>query len=351
MPIDICITTAEAGCRTHQGFRDVNKRECAQAGELQYRDDHCLRGLRGQEAAAKNQHGAPIRGYPPVVKALRLDPVTGRVVLSVRSGTKLFLAGAVLAVASSQSQPPGRAEFDFASIKPNHANRPLSFGANNGQAGGQNVTLRTLIALAYRVQEFQVSGGPQWVGSDRFDVEGKTQDLKADPDRLRLMLQSLLEDRFKLKLHRETKVASVYALVMEQGDSKMQRSADQSNEEVNGPSPAGAGPNHGAIRIGMGRMIGNAATMPLFARMLSQRLDRLVVDSTGLSGRFDIQLHWTPGAGEVPYGPGGNALPATDPHGPSIFSAVQEQLGLKLESATALVEFLDVDSVEKPSEN
>jgi uncharacterized protein (TIGR03435 family) len=101
----------------------------------------------------------------------------------------------------------------------------------------------------------------------------------------------------------------------------------------------------------MGSMIGNAATMPLFARMLSQRLDRLVVDSTGLSGRFDIQLHWTPDAGEVPYGPGGNALPVTDTYGPSIFSAVQEQLGLKLESATALVEFIVIDSVEKPSEN
>ena len=131
----------------------------------------------------------------------------------------------------------------------------------------------------------------------------------------------------------------------------MWRRADQASEDVNGPSPPGAGPNHGAIRFGAGSLIGNAARMALFVRMLSQRMDRAIIDKTNLSGRYDIQLKWTPGLGESALDPAGYPLPSGDSAGPSIFTAIQEQLGLKLESARGLVEILVIDHAEKPSEN
>ena len=145
----------------------------------------------------------------------------------------------------------------------------LPGGVGNGGGGGKNVTLKELIAFTYRIQQFQISGGPRWIGSDRFDVEGKAEDPKADFDQLRLMLRSLFEDRFKLKVHRETKESPAYALVVGKGGPKIKLSRDQSPENVDGPAPPGAGPNHGAIRIGVGNLVGNAVTLSWFASMLS----------------------------------------------------------------------------------
>jgi uncharacterized protein (TIGR03435 family) len=257
-----------------------------------------------------------------------------------------------LAVATVQPQTGPRPQFEVASIRPNPGNGGTSMGAGEGGDSEHNVTLKVLMTVAYRIQEFQISGGPSWAGSDRFDVEAKAADPKAGPDQVRLMLQSLLEDRFKLKLHRETRESSVYALVVDKGGLKMKPSADQTSADVDGPSPPGAGPNHGGIRIGSGSLIGNGVAMPLLVRMLSQRLDRTIVDKTDLTGRFDLQLQWTPDVGETPFSPGGDLLPpAADSSGISIFVALQEQLGLKLESQKGPVEMFVIDSVEKPSAN
>ena len=255
-----------------------------------------------------------------------------------------------LIVASMLASAAFGVQFDVASIKPSKAGATMA-GVGNGGASERNVTVKMLIALAWRLQEFQISGGPGWMGSDRFDVEATAEDRNTDPDQLRLMLQSLLADRFQLKFHRETKESPVYALVVGKDRLKMKLSADQTSPEVNGPSPRGAGPNHGAIRIGAGSLIGNAVTIPLFTRFLSQKLDRAIIDRTNLAGRFDIQLQWTPGAGEQMLDPGGHALPPADSSGPSVFSTIQEQLGLKLESTRAPVEEFVIDRVAKPSEN
>ena len=262
------------------------------------------------------------------------------------------IAIVAIATASFGQAPAGkRASFAVASIKPDKTDRPVTLGVGNGQGGGRNVTLKMLIALAYQVQEFQISGGPGWIGSDRFDVEGKAEDPKADPSQLRLMLQSLLEDRFQLKLRSETREAPVYALVVANGGPKIKLVADQTTPTVNGPAQPGAGPNRGAMRIGRGSLVGNAVMLSLFARLLSQRLDRPVIDRTHLNGRFDIQLNWTPDVGETSLDPGGNPLPPSDSGGPSLFTAIQEQLGLKLERARAPVDLLIVERVEKPSAN
>ena len=242
--------------------------------------------------------------------------------------------------------------FDVASIKPNNSGCCATFGFSRRGTVDKNVTLRKLIALAYRLQDFEVYGGPRWVDSDHFDVEGKTEDPKAGPDQARLMLQSLLAERFQLKLHRETRQLPVYALVVDKGGAKIKLSADQISPTVDGPSQPGAGPNHGAFKFGAGSMTGNAVGLSLFTNLISQRLDRRVIDRTGLAGRFDIQLQWTPGQGESPFDPGGNPVPApTDFSGPSIFTAIQEQLGLKLESTKGPVEVIVIDHAEKPSEN
>ena len=142
------------------------------------------------------------------------------------SSTKVLLSGfadqaafwltlSVVAIAAvgapsfGQGRSGLRPSFEVASIKPSKTNSGVTAGVGNGQGGGRNITLKMLIAAAYRVQEFQIVGGPRWIGSDRFDVEGKAENPKADPDQLRLMLQSLLEDRFQLKLRRESKQAPI----------------------------------------------------------------------------------------------------------------------------------------------
>jgi bla regulator protein blaR1 len=258
----------------------------------------------------------------------------------------------VLNAPRAWAQTGAQVEFDVASVKPNNSGCCASFGFSQRGTVDKNVTLKKLIALAYRLQDFEVYGGPRWVDADHFDVEGKTEDPKAGPDQARLMLQSLLAERFRLKLHRETRQLPVYALVVDKGGPKIKLSADQISPTVDGPSEPGAGPNHGAFRFGAGSMTGNAVGLSSFTRLLSQRLDRRVIDRTGLEGRFDIQLQWTPGPGESPFDPGGNPVPApTDFSGPSIFTAIQEQLGLKLESGKGPVEVLMIDHVEKPSEN
>ena len=206
-----------------------------------------------------------------------------------------------------------------------------------------------LIAAAYRVKEFQIGGGPRRIGSDRFDVEKKAENPRADPDQLRLMLQSLLEDRFQLELHRGNEQAPIYALVVAKDGPKINLAPDQTSPPVNGPAQQGAGPNRGAMRIGGGSLVGNAVTLSLFTRLLSQRLDRTVVDKTNLDGRFDIRLYWTPDVGEVALDPGGNPLPPANATGPSIFSAIQEQLRLRLESTTGPIDLIIIDHVEKPS--
>jgi uncharacterized protein (TIGR03435 family) len=152
---------------------------------------------------------------------------------------------AALAIAVSatlaQTAPAARPEFEVASIRPSKPGTRTTFGVGNGGASEANVTLKALIAFAYRLQGYQILGEPGWVSSDRFDIEAKAADRNADPGQLRLMLQSLFADRFKLALHRETRQANVYALVVAKGGPTIKSSADQISADVNGPSPPGAG--------------------------------------------------------------------------------------------------------------
>lgn len=123
----------------------------------------------------------------------------------------------ITGLVKSQTETTVRSKFAVTSVKPNKTNCCVSGGVGNGGSVNRDVTVKMLIATAYQVQEFQISGGPGWIASDRFDVDGKTEDTKADFGQLQQMLQSLLEDRFQLKLHRETKECPVSALVIAKG--------------------------------------------------------------------------------------------------------------------------------------
>ena len=237
------------------------------------------------------------------------------------------------------------------------------------------VTFRMLMTFAYRVRDFQVIGGPNWTTSDRWNIEARAEEGSIPPrtgpvdptapDPIALRLQSLLEDRFQLKFHRETRELPAYELTIAKGGSKVKLSEDQSPIKPPDPGdpqkppqiirPGGPMPRR-SMMIGMGNLEANGVEFASFVQMLSQQLGRTVVDKTGIKGLVDLKLQWTPEMGQhtTPFGPspaGVEPPPASDPSGPSIFTAVQEQLGLKLESIKGPVEVLVIDGVEKPSEN
>lgn len=216
-------------------------------------------------------------------------------------------------------------EFDVASIKP--VERPTggtTWHTANGEFRG-TADLRSLIEFAYEVRLHQLSGGPSWMDSAGFRIDAKT-----DPARLpqgfapiREMMRSLLEDRFKLAVHWETRQRPVYELVLARSGLKMKQ-ADKS----------------GDIRFDTGLLASSGATAATLAMMLEGPLDRLVIDKTGIAGLYVFSLEWAP-----------DDTPADLATGASLFTAIQEQLGLRLQSAVGPVETLVIDHAEKPSEN
>jgi uncharacterized protein (TIGR03435 family) len=241
----------------------------------------------------------------------------------------------VLSVAGPLAQaPPQRPlTFDVTSVKPNTSGE--RGGSSKGEPGryvGINVTLRRVMGLAYLpVQEFV--GGPDWINSDRFDIEGKAEG-RPNQEQMREMLRSLLADRFKLVVHRETRQMPAYALTLARADGRL------------GPELRRAAPCErcGGFSVGSGAMKGTGITMrQLAAELPSTTEGRYVVDRTGLDGMFDVTLTWSADA-LSPNAP-------TAEQAASIFVAIQEQLGLKLEPTTAPIEAIVIDRAERPAEN
>jgi uncharacterized protein (TIGR03435 family) len=250
--------------------------------------------------------------------------------------------------------------FEVASIKPSASDlRGATFQIQPG--GGLKVagaTLRSLLTFAYDVRDFQVSGGPGWIDSDRFDILARVERSSAaenapayprqmsDEQRrtgfqqMRERVKALLAERFQLTIHRESKEQTIYALVVGKNGSKLQ--------ETKGD----AGP---MLRRGRGQITGQGIEMQMLASSLANQVGRPIVDRTGLKGRYDIKLEWTPDPGQDPgplgAPPGVEPPPPPDPNGPSLFAALQEQLGLRLESQKGPAEMLVIDRVERPSEN
>jgi uncharacterized protein (TIGR03435 family) len=258
-----------------------------------------------------------------------------------------------LAVGAVQAQDVApRPKFEVVSIKPNTSgdfNAAINSFSRRFEA--KNVWLRYLIQFAWNIKDFQLSGGPGWAASDRYNVEA-TAEGNATAEQQRLMVQALLEDRFQLKLHREARASRAYALVAAKGGIKLEASKAGSCEESKSDT---AGPKVcGKFTMSQQRVDGTAITMEAFATALSQTLQQPVTDQTGFAGTFDVHVEWapdqsTPGILAPDLGPPDGG--ATDPNGKSIFTVLQEQLGLKLESSKAPVEFLVIDRLERPDEN
>jgi len=265
---------------------------------------------------------------------------------------------------SAASGAPG---FEVASIKAHKSTGTMEMSRLFYTPSGltaTNVTLQTLIRDVYRVQESQISGAPNWLNSEKYDVDARMEKSAADelrkldpmqslPERQR-MLQALLADRLKLTLHRETKELPVYALAIAENGPKIQEAkpGDAYTNGIQGPDGRPGGP--GNIRMGRGMLTGQALSMADFVRALSEQLGRPVLDKTGLTGKYDLALQWTPSEGELPMlsrTEGTPSAPNFAPPGSAIFTAIQDQLGLELESQDSPVETLVIDHVEKPSEN
>lgn len=191
-------------------------------------------------------------------------------------------------------------------------------------------TLKSLLVMAYGVRSDQISDGPGWIGSDRFDINAKAEgSVDHIPEhQLHAMLQALLEERFQLKVHYKSQRGTVYALVVGKNGPKFQASS-----EVRKSMSArwGAGRSQFTLK---------KATMEALAGRLISAVGNPVVDKTDLKGEYDFTVEWTP-----------EGAPPSDSNLPSIFTAVQEQLGLRLEAQKGDVEFLVIDHVERPSAN
>lgn len=317
---------------------------------------------------------------------VRLSPM-GKMVLATLAAVAVLLpltVGVMRPLRAQGQIPLSTAKaFDVVSVKPSAPDqRGISIRlAPGGGINVTNATVRVLVGFAYNVTEARVSG-PSWIDELHFDVQGKNLSAPAempDPRQMtdaqrreleegvRMRTRALLQDRFQLGVHTESKEGPVYLLVPAKSGVKLKESA----QEEEGPQ----------LRAGRGSVIGQKVTIEMIVRHLSQWTGRPVLDKTGLTGKYSFELTFTPesgaarepgtpgpamGAVRLGGGPGGPGAPGGGPGGPgpggagpggaeltgpSLFSALQEQLGLKLESSKAPVETIVIDKVEKPSAN
>jgi len=275
-----------------------------------------------------------------------------------------------------QTAPPSAAaaspRFEVASVKPNTSGGgPVRIQTSpGGRFTAINVTLKNLVQFAYRLQSFQVSGGPDWINAARFDIVAKGvdgdlfgADQSGQPSPAQLMLRALLADRFKLVVRNESRDLPMYALIVARADGRLGSDLRRSTLQCGAPpadrqaidksKPAERGDPSCGIRLGLGTMTMGGATLAQLASTLSGVLDRCVVDRTALDGLFDASLKWTPDQSTPGLAVKAGFAPAglVDPNGASIFTAVQEQLGLKLDSQKGPVALLIIDRAERPTEN
>lgn len=240
------------------------------------------------------------------------------------------VSATILVAAMLTAQP----SFEVAAIKPSDPDSQLKIDfAAGGRLIVTHATLRFLIKIAYDVGDDQISGGPGWINSTRFDLQGKPSAPTTGNLAIRLRLQRLLADRFRLEMRRESKPLPIFALVTAKNGAKLKPDAT---------------PGASELKTGSGRGILTATRtdMPTLAHFLSEgQTGRPVQDMTGLAGTYDFRLEWTPD----PTAPG--AAPPADPNGISIFTALQQQLGLRLEARTGAADYFVVTRAEPPSAN
>jgi uncharacterized protein (TIGR03435 family) len=271
-------------------------------------------------------------------------------------GLTLAAAGALHAQA-----PASPAAFDVSSVKPNKEGGPSSVRVTpGGMLTVTNNNLRNIIRNAWNIKKDQIVGGPEWLDSDRFDITAKAS-VPFKQDEARAMLQALLAERFGLKTHTETRELPVYLLVLARKDGVLGPQMKKADIDCaalfaavtaggkmperlpNGNLPCGISVRGNG---GQGVVTGNGVAMEALARNLVGGVGRIVVDKTGLPGYYDINMTFAQDS--LPAAP---AAPAAAPDGaaPSLFTAMQEQLGLKLEPGRAPIQVLVIDRAERPA--
>jgi uncharacterized protein (TIGR03435 family) len=225
-------------------------------------------------------------------------------------------------------------QFEVASVKLSGADPNSSSGmyTGHGRLDAHNVTLKRCIIGAYGVGPHEISGGPNWLDTDRFDILAKADQPINDDAVLMLMLQGLLAERFQLAIRRETRTIPALVLEVAKNGPKLEK------------ADAGDVPSTTTSTNNSGAKIGARHTdLDSFAKILARQMSLPVLNQTGLSGIFNFKLHWTPDDARLAAG--------RDTEGPSIFTAIQEQLGLRLRSAKAPVTVLIIAHAERPTEN
>ena len=318
------------------------------------------------------------------------------------SRSQIAVVGGVPANEAPRAQTASAAggpTFEVASVKQNKSGGGLiGLGMQpGGRYTATNVPLRLLIQNAYQIQPNQLVGAPGWLDTDRFDIVAKADPALltpppggpgSGPAAVQLMVRALLADRFKLTVHNETRDLPIYALVLARSDGSLGPQMKPISAECatmlatrrGGPGPGGrGGPGPGGpppppappqpgekipcgqTMLGPGTLRSGGAGMAQITQMLSQAggpmaqsTGRLVQDKTGLTGQYEFELQWTPEPGQGPLGRGGDlppGFPVPDPNGPSLFTAIQEQLGLKLDARRAPVDVIVIDKVEHPTDD
>jgi uncharacterized protein (TIGR03435 family) len=254
----------------------------------------------------------------------------------------------VLAASASAQTAGTRPAFDVTSVKPRAGG--AQYLAFRGDPGGVHLEgpLSFLIRFAYAVQDYQLEGGPGWIQSENYVVEGKVA-TPHSPLEMRSMLQVMLEDRFALKTHSETREGSIYSLVVGRKGSKMKSWVEGSCVNPAPGKPLEPGMTACGYRPGLGTLDSQGVSVAILADFLSSIMGRSVVDKTGLTGRFDFHLEYK--IDQATAGFQAAAESNADDSRPTIFTALQEQLGLQLKSDTGPREYLVIDRAEKPSEN
>src|SRR5688572_21935954 len=274
----------------------------------------------------------------------------------VRCVTAFVLAAITLNAAPGPQGPA----FDTVSVKVNDSDFPGGIvDLRPGRFDGTNATLRELLTSAYDLETFRIVGGPEWIDSDRFDVQAWAATAVSRADTM-LMMRAMLADRFQLRARVERRDGPVFALVKTRSDRIGPRLRPSSSDACTGegapppPSTATRLPVCGRISAGPGRMSGRTVTMDLLAIQLSPRVSRVVENRTGLTGTFDFDLEWAVNeaarAALARLSPDGTPPPA-DATRPELATALGEQLGVRLEPGRGLVEVLVVESAQKPSPN
>ena len=305
--------------------------------------------------------------------------------------TRLLVCSALalsLGVAIAAQSPPSPS-FDVVSVKRNMSGGGRLMRNTPGNISAFNIPVRELIVMAFQVQSSQIVGAPDWTGMEGYDVEARFDPAAAPPGpptaqpRFLLMLKTLLQDRFGMIARTETREMPVLALRLARSDGRLGAQLKPSAVDCAALTAArGRGPIEGrgqfgapldgrgappppgtpfspgerpvcGGRGGFGQLLIGGMPMAQFARQLSQLTNSIVIDRTGLTGGYDIDLKFTPTPGQLPPGPPppGVELPPIDPNGPSIYAALQEQLGLELKNERGPVDVVVIEKIERPRDN